>query len=325
MIGVALEAARQAHIDQLGPSLRREDDIGRLDITVHDRAAGRVHQGLCDLKCDVDRFAHRKRSILVDPPANCDARAPEGERPPYVVWAHGGPASHADRTLDLQKAYFTSRGIGIIDVNYGGSTGYGRSYRERLRRQWGVVDVEDVIAAARALVQSGEADTDRLAIRGFSAGGWTALAAVTTHARDGHLFKAAVSYSGIADLRGFAAKTHDFESRYLDGLIGPLPGFQALYAERSPLGHVTDDTVPVLLLQGEDDRIVLPAQARGIARELKAHGVRYALLEFEGESHGFRRAETIISSKQAELFFYGRIFGVEPADELPETPIENLA
>ena len=249
----------------------------------------------------------------VYPPANRDAGVPEGERPPYVVWAHGGPASHADRILDLEKAYFTSRGIGIIDVNYGGSTGYGRSYRERLRRQWGVVDVEDVIAAARALVQSGEADTDRLAIRGFSAGGWTALAAVTTHARDG-LFKAAVSYSGIADLRGFAAKTHDFESRYLDGLIGPLPGFAARYAERSPLGHVTADTVPVLLLQGEDDRIVLPDQARGMAKEFKAHGVRYALLEFESESHGFRRAESITASLEAELSCYGQALGFTPRD-----------
>jgi dipeptidyl aminopeptidase/acylaminoacyl peptidase len=250
----------------------------------------------------------------VYPPANCDARAAEGERPPYVIWAHGGPASHADRILDLEKAYFTSRGIGVIDVNYGGSTGYGRSYRERLRRQWGVVDVEDVIAAGQALVRSGEADAARLAIRGFSAGGWTALATVTTHARDGHPFRAAVSYSGIADLRGFAARTHDFESRYLDGLIGPLPGFQALYAERSPLGHVTGETVPVLLLQGEDDRIVLPAQARGIAGELKAHGVRYALLEFEGESHGFRWAESIITSLEAELSFYGQVFGFTPRD-----------
>jgi dipeptidyl aminopeptidase/acylaminoacyl peptidase len=250
----------------------------------------------------------------VYPPANCDAGVPEGERAPYVVWAHGGPASHADPILDLEKAYFTSRGIGIVDVNYGGSTGYGRSYRERLRRQWGIVDVEDVIAAVQALVRSGDADASRLAIRGFSAGGWTALAAVTTHARDGRPFRAAVSYSGIADPRGFAAETHDFESRYLDGLIGPLPGFAALYAERSPLGHVTAGTVPVLLLQGEDDRIVLPAQARGIAKELKAHGVRHALLEFESESHGFRRAESITASLEAELSFYAQTLGFTQRD-----------
>ena len=245
----------------------------------------------------------------VYPPASLDAGIPPDERPPYVVWAHGGPAAHADRLLDLEKAYFTSRGIGVIDVNYSGSTGYGRTYRERLRHQWGVADVEDVIAAAQALAESGEADAARLAIRGFSAGGWTALAAVTIHAHGAGPFKAAVSYSGIADPRDFAATTHDFESRYLDGLIGPLPGFEARYAERSPLGHVTGDTVPVLLLQGEDDQIVPPAQARGMARELKAHGVRHAVLEFEGESHGFRRAESIIASLEAELSCYAQAFG----------------
>src|SRR5215469_13222990 len=230
---------------------------------------------------------------LVYPPSSPDATGPAGELPPYVVWVHGGPTAHVVGLLDMEKAYFTSRGIGIIDVNYGGSTGYGRLYRERLRRQWGVVDVEDVIAAARALVEAGEADPARLAIRGVAAGAWTALAAVTTHAGKEQLFKAAVSYSGIADLRGFAAKTHDFESRYLDGLIGPLPGFQALYAERSPLGHITDNTAPILLLHGADDHIVPPNQARDIAAELNSHNIRHALLEFEGESHNFHRAETI--------------------------------
>jgi dipeptidyl aminopeptidase/acylaminoacyl peptidase len=248
----------------------------------------------------------------VYPPANRDAVVPEGERAPYVVWAHGGPASHADRQLDLEKAYFTSRGIGIIDVNYGGSTGYGRSYRERLRREWGVVDVEDVIAAARALIESGEADPGRLAIRGFSAGGWTALSAVTTqagHAGQRSLFKAAVSYSGVTDLRSFTANTHDFESHYLDGLVGPLPGFEARYAELSPVGHISEATPPILLLQGEDDRIVPPSQARAIAKQLKAHKVPYALLEFEGESHGFHRAETIVTALEAELSFYAQIMG----------------
>jgi dipeptidyl aminopeptidase/acylaminoacyl peptidase len=244
-------------------------------------------------------------------PANPDAVVPEGERPPYVVWAHGGPAAHAGRLLDLEKAYFTSRGIGIIDVNYGGSTGYGRGYRERLRGQWGVLDVEDVIAAARALIESGDADPARLAIRGFAAGGWTALAAVTTHAKEG-VFKAAVSYSGVADLRGFAARTHDFESHYLDGLIGPLPGFQALYAERSPVGHVSGDTVPVLLLQGEDDPVVLPSQAHDIARQLKASNIHFALLEFQGESHGFRRAETVARALESELSFYAQVLGFTP-------------
>jgi dipeptidyl aminopeptidase/acylaminoacyl peptidase len=260
----------------------------------------------------------------VYPPANCDAVIPKGERPPYVIWAHGGPTSHADRLLDLEKAYFTSRGIGVIDVNYGGSTGYGRAYRERLRHEWGEVDVADVIAAARELVESGEADGARLAIRGFSAGGWTALAAVTTHASEGRVFQAAASYSGITDLRGFAARTHDFESHYLDGLIGPLPGFAALYAERSPLGHVTDDTVPVLLLQGEDDRVVPPPQAHGLAEQLKAHRVRHALLEFEGESHGFRRAESIAASLEAELSFYAQVLGFT-APDVPQLQLASFS
>jgi dipeptidyl aminopeptidase/acylaminoacyl peptidase len=255
-------------------------------------------------------------------PANPDAVVPEDERPPYVVWAHGGPAAHVDRLLDLEKAYFTSRGIGVIDVNYGGSTGYGRTYRERLRRQWGVVDVEDVIAAARALVEAGDADGARLAIRGGSAGGWTALAAVTTHGSEGRVFKAATSYFGVTDLRGFAANTHDFESHYLDSLIGPLPGFEALYAERSPSGHITADTPPVLLLQGLDDKIVLPSQSRTIAEQLAAHAISHALLEFEGESHGFRRADTITTALESELSFYSQVFGFTPRD-IPELKLTS--
>jgi dipeptidyl aminopeptidase/acylaminoacyl peptidase len=249
---------------------------------------------------------------LVYAPASPDARGPAGELPPYVVWVHGGPTGHAVGLLDLEKAYFTSRGIGIIDVNYGGSTGYGRLYRERLRRQWGVVDVEDVVAAARSLAETGEADPARLAIRGGSAGGWTALAAVTTGTAGGAVFSAATSYYGVADLTGLAAHTHDFESRYLDGLIGPLPGFEVVYAERSPLGHVTDATCPILLLQGLDDPVVLPEQSESIAAELAAHGIRHAYIAFAGESHGFRKAESIMASLEAELSFYGQILGFTP-------------
>jgi dipeptidyl aminopeptidase/acylaminoacyl peptidase len=249
---------------------------------------------------------------LVYAPANPVATAPPGELPPYVVWVHGGPTGNSVGLLDVEKAYFTSRGIGIIDVNYGGSTGYGRLYRERLRRQWGVVDVEDAKAAATSLAKAGQADGNRLAIRGGSAGGWTALAAVTTGALRDPVFAAATSYYGVADLRGFAASTHDFESRYLDGLIGPLPGFDAIYTERAPVGHVTDATCPVLLLQGLDDPVVPPHQAESIAADLAAHGIRHAYIPFEGESHGFRRAETIIASLEAELSFYGQILGFTP-------------
>jgi dipeptidyl aminopeptidase/acylaminoacyl peptidase len=249
---------------------------------------------------------------LVYEPANPEVTGPPGELPPYVVWIHGGPTSNAAGLLDIEKAYFTSRGIGIIDVNHGGSTGYGRLYRERLRRQWGVVDVEDAKAAAVSLAKAGQADGGRLAIRGASAGGWTALAAVTTGAVKNPVFAAATSYFGVADLRGFAAATHDFESRYLDGLIGPLPGFETIYNERAPLGHVTDATCPVLLLQGLDDPVVPPQQSMSIADDLAAHGIRHAYLAFEGESHGFRKAATIIAALEAELSFYGQILGFTP-------------
>jgi dipeptidyl aminopeptidase/acylaminoacyl peptidase len=178
--------------------------------------------------------------------------------------------------------------------------------------QWGVVDVEDVVAAGLALADKDEADPRRLGIRGASAGGWTALAAVTTQAARRPVFSAAASYFGVADLREFAAETHDFESHYLDGLIGPLPGFEYVYAERSPAGHVTDATCPVLLLQGLDDPIVPPRQAESIAADLSAHGIRHALLTFKGESHGFRRTETIIAALEAELSFYGQVLGFTP-------------
>ena len=254
---------------------------------------------------------------LLYPPASPDVRGPADERPPYVVWVHGGPTSRVSAVLDLAKAYFTSRGIGIIDVNYGGSTGYGRQYRERLRREWGIVDVQDAIAAARWVAGSAGADPDRLAIRGGSAGGWTTLAAVTTGTARGRVFNAAASYFGVSDLRGFAATTHDFESRYLDGLIGPLPGFEVTYEERAPVGHVTAETCPILLLQGLDDPIVPPAQSESIAADLAAHGTSYAYLAFEGESHGFRKAETIIAASEAELSFYGQILGFSPPGIAP--------
>jgi dipeptidyl aminopeptidase/acylaminoacyl peptidase len=264
---------------------------------------------------------------LVYAPANPVVTAPDGELPPYIVWVHGGPTSHVVPQLDLGKAFFTSRGIGIIDVNYGGSSGYGRAYRERLRGQWGVVDVADVMAAALALAEAGEADGKRLGIRGGSAGGWTALAAVTSgtgaanrEAEPGAVFAAAVSYYGVSDLRGFAVQTHDFESRYLDGLIGPLPESGALYAERAPVGHVNSLTCPILLLQGLDDPIVPPAQSESIAAELSARGIPHALMTFAGESHGFRKAESIIASLEAELSFYGQIMGFTPPG-VPPVPL----
>jgi dipeptidyl aminopeptidase/acylaminoacyl peptidase len=249
---------------------------------------------------------------LLYPPTNPDASGPRGERAPYVVWVHGGPTGRAPATLDLSKAYFTSRGIGIIDVNYGGSAGYGRQYRERLRREWGIVDVQDAVAAARWVAESAGADPDRIAIRGGSAGGWTTLAAVTTGTRRGVVFSAATSSFGVTDLRSFVEQTHDFESRYVDGLVGPLPGYETVYAERAPLGHVTGDTCPVLLLQGLNDPIVPPAQSEAIASELAAHGIKHAYIAFEGESHGFRKAESITTALESELSFYGQVLGFDP-------------
>jgi dipeptidyl aminopeptidase/acylaminoacyl peptidase len=198
-------------------------------------------------------------------------------------------------------------------VNYGGSSGYGRQYRERLRRQWGVIDVQDAIAAARWVAESEGADPARLAIRGGSAGGWTTLAAVTTGtARAGSVFSAATSYYGVSDLRGFAAQTHDFECHYLDGLIGPLPGFEETYAERAPVGHVNALTCPILLLQGLDDPVVPSAQSESIAADLAGFGTSHAYIAFEGESHGFRKAESIAAALEAELSFYGQILGFDP-------------
>ncbi len=253
---------------------------------------------------------------LVYLPANPSAAGPAGELPPFIVHVHGGPTSHSLPVVSLEKAYFTSRGIGVVDVNYGGSTGYGREYRNRLRGEWGIVDVADAYTAALGLAATGDADRARLGIRGGSAGGWTALAAVTSGpsltGRKEAVFAAATSYFGVSDLRPFVVDTHDFESRYVDGLIGPLPQAEDVYAERAPVGHVTDLTCPILLLQGLDDPIVPPSQSEAIAADLARHHIRHAYIAFAGESHGFRKAESVIASLEAELAFYGDVFGFTP-------------
>jgi dipeptidyl aminopeptidase/acylaminoacyl peptidase len=249
-------------------------------------------------------------------PANPDATAPDGELPPYVVFVHGGPTSHVPAVLSMERAFFTSRGIGVIDVNYGGSAGYGRAYRELLRGQWGVVDVEDCVAAVHGLVESGDADGARLAIRGGSAGGWTTLAALTRT----DAFAAGTSRYGVADLLRFAAETHDFESRYLDGLVGVLPAERDRYVERAPLSHVDQLSCPVLLLQGLEDRVVPPSQAELFAEALARNRIPHAYLAFPGEQHGFRRAENIITALEAELSFYGQVLGFTPPG-IPVLPL----
>ncbi|OYC95708.1 dipeptidyl-peptidase 5 [Microbacterium sp. Yaish 1] len=247
------------------------------------------------------------------PPTNPDVTAPDDELPPYLVWVHGGPTSHVGGAADSKVAYFTSRGIGVLDVNYGGSTGYGRSYRERLKGQWGVVDVDDVATAARGLADEGLADPSRLAIEGGSAGGWTVLAALVGT----DVFGAGVSRYGVGDARALAAETHDFEARYLDGLIGPLPEAEDVYIERSPLSRPERFRVPLLLLQGDEDAVVPPAQAEAIRDALVAHGVPHAYVLYAGEGHGFRRTETIVNALESELAFLGRVFGFDTPGVAP--------
>ena len=249
------------------------------------------------------------------PPTSPQHSAPEGELPPYVVFVHGGPTAHSGPAASGKIGYLTSRGIGVLDVNYGGSTGYGRAYRERLRGQWGVVDVDDVAAAARGLAASGSADPERIAIAGGSAGGWTVLAAVTRT----DAFAAGISRYGVGDVRALAADTHDFEARYLDGLIGPLPDAEEVYIERSPLSHPELFRVPLLLLQGSDDRVVPPAQSEAVRDALASHGVPHAYVLYEGEGHGFRKAETVVHALESELAFLGAVFGFTPVDVPPMT------
>jgi dipeptidyl aminopeptidase/acylaminoacyl peptidase len=253
--------------------------------------------------------AGREIHAHIYPPHHPGYVAPGDELPPYVVWAHGGPTGRAPLVLDLEIAYFTSRGIGVAEVNYGGSTGHGREYRNRLREQWGVVDVEDCAAVALALADEGTADRDRLAIRGGSAGGWTTAASLTTT----DVYACGTISYPILDLAGWGSgETHDFESRYLETLVGPLAEVPARYAERSPTEHADRITAPFLLLQGLDDVICPPAQCERFLERLRGRRVPHAYLTFEGEGHGFRRADTTIRALESELSLYAQVFGLNP-------------
>ena len=249
-------------------------------------------------------------------PRNPGFTAPEGERPPLVVRSHGGPTGASDNGYSPAIQYWTTRGFAVVDVNYGGSTGYGRAFRRQLDGQWGVVDVEDCCAAARWLAGSGKADANRLLVRGGSAGGYTTLAALAF--RD--VFKAGASLYGIGDLKALARDTHKFESRYLDRLIGPLPEAEAIYDARSPLVHADGISCPVIFLQGREDKVVPPGQAEAMAAALRARGIPVALLLFDGEGHGFRSAGNIAAALEAELAFFARILGFE-APGVPEVPL----
>ena len=255
------------------------------------------------------------------PPANRDFTAPAGERPPLIVVSHGGPTAMHRPTLNLELQYWTSRGFAVVGVNYGGSAGYGRAYRQRLNGQWGVVDVADCVNAAAHLAARGQADADRLIIRGNSAGGYTTLAALTFRP---HEFKAGASYYGISDLEAMTRDTHKFESRYLERLVGPYPARRDVYRGRSPIHFVDRISCPLILFQGLEDPVVPPDQSRMMADAVRAKGLPVALLAFEGEQHGFRKADTIVRCLEAELFFYGVVFRFMPADETSAVSIDNL-
>jgi len=254
------------------------------------------------------------------PPCSATSGPPPDERPPLIVRGHGGPTGATSPSFSLAIQYWTSRGFAVLDVNYRGSTGFGRAYREALYGRWGDADVDDMVRGAEHLVASGLADSSRLAIRGGSAGGYTALAALAF--RD--TFSGGASLYGIGDLMTLARDTHKFESRYLDLLIGPLPETEQLYRDRSPIEHVDALNCPVIFLQGEDDRVVPPNQAEAMVGALDQKGIPVAYILFEGEGHGFRKSENVCRALESELGFYGRIFGFAPADDLPALDIRNL-
>ena len=258
---------------------------------------------------------------LFYPPHNRAVDGPAGELPPLIVTSHGGPTAEASTAFQVGIQLFTSRGFGLLDVDYGGSTGYGRAYRKRLEGQWGVVDVDDCVNGAAWLIDQGLVDGARLAIRGGSASGYTTLAAVTFRDR----FKAGTSYFGIGDLETFATQTHKFESRYTWSLVGPYPQDRDVYRARSPLNFPEQISCPVLILQGAEDRIVPPAQAEQIVDALWESRLPHAYLLFPGEDHGFRSAANIIRSFEAELSFYGQVFGFDPADAIEPIEVEFLA
>jgi dipeptidyl aminopeptidase/acylaminoacyl peptidase len=315
VVAVVASATRESHVVRIRPGdgdadvevLRPPRDLGLDD-------AWFSHPHTTSFPTGDGATAH----ALYYPPTHPELAGPDDERPPLLVTIHGGPTSAARPELDLAIQYWTSRGFAVADVNYRGSTGYGRSYRQLLQGRWGEADVDDCVAAARHLAGAGMADADRCCIRGGSAGGFTTLAALAF--RDA--FAAGASRYGVADLSALARDTHKFESRYLDGLVGPWPDAEAIYRARSPLHHVDRFDRPLIVFQGLDDEIVPPNQSEMIVGALRAKGVPVAYVAFEGEQHGFRQGPNIRRVLEAELSFYGRVLGFEPADDIE--PVELL-
>ena len=312
----------------VGGSPTKEAEIVRLELTNGDFSTlRRSGKGAPDI-----RYISPARSVpfptengqtahgFYYPPYNADFVAPAGEKPPLLVISHGGPTGATDSLLELDIQFWTSRGIAVLDVNYGGSTGYGRAYRMRLNGKWGIVDIDDCCNGARFLVEQGLADGARLIIRGGSAGGYTTLAALTFR----KVFSAGASYYGISDLGALAEETHKFESRYLDNLVGPYPAAKAVYEERSPIYHAEQLSCPVIFFQGLEDKVVLPNQAERMVEALRYNEVAVAYVPFAGEQHGFRQAANIKRSLEGELYFYARVLNFQPADKIEPVQIENM-
>ena len=304
------------------------ESLVRIDLATHEL---RVLRRSSDLAFDVDDVSVAEAiefptegggtaHAFYYAPKNPAFRAEPGTLPPLVVISHGGPTGATNAALRPSLQYWTQRGFAIVDVNYGGSAGYGRAYRQRLEGRWGIVDVDDVVHAARFLVARGDVDPERLAIRGASAGGFTTLAALTFR----KVFHAGASHFGVSDLEALARDTHKFESRYLDSLIGPYPARADLYRERSPVNFPERLSSALILFQGAEDKAVPPSQAEAMFRVVQAKGLPVAYLLFEGEQHGFRQARHIRRALEAELAFFGRIFGFTPADQIEPVTIENL-
>lgn len=316
------------HAVMVAASATSADSVVRLDLdsggTETLRASSTLQLNAADLSLpQAIEFRTADGSVahaIYYAPANAGVSAPPGELPPLIAISHGGPTTAASATLDLRIQFWTSRGFAVVDVNYRGSSGYGRVYRDALRGAWGIADVEDMVHAVRHLAASGLADASRMAIRGGSAGGYTTLAALTFHPG---VFTAGASYYGISDVEVLARDTHKFESRYLDRLIGPYPEARDEYRARSPIHFVDRLACPIILFQGLEDRVVPPNQSEMMADAARAKGLPVAYLAFEGEQHGFRKAETIVRCLEAELYFYGAVFGFTPADRLPPIEIDN--
>jgi dipeptidyl aminopeptidase/acylaminoacyl peptidase len=275
---------------------------------------GEIAQGSVSLgrPIEFESAGGRRAHAFYYPPANADFEGPEGELPPLRVLIHGGPTSSAKLGFDPTIQFLTTRGWGVVDVDYGGSTGYGREYRLLLHGAWGVVDVEDCIAAARHLGDVGEVDPKRLSIAGGSAGGYTTLLALALS----DVFAAGTSAFGVTDLETFAKITHKFEAHYMDWLIGPLPEAVDVYRERSPVTHADEIRAAVLITQGLNDRVVPPSQAEQIVAALERNGVPHLYIAPAGEGHGYRRRESMLRTLSADLAFYGQVFGFEPADDV---------